>query len=128
MQDGDRLFAAGIVAAGAAVQLVCRLYLAHLTQRLGYLGLGRVGQPLRDYLKLLMKSGAIRLLDFKILLSGIARDGSIVTHRRAVDFSITGPPIQLPTQADISIKHPRSEPLSISRSAAMQFSVPSIAI
>ena len=43
-------------------------------------------------------------------------------------LSIAGPPIQLLTQADISIKHFPTLPSIISRRALRQFSTPSIAI
>ena len=41
---------------------------------------------------------------------------------------MTGPPMQLPAQADISMKQLWILPLSMSFSASMQFSTPSIAM
>ena len=83
---GDSLFAAGVVSAGAAVELIRGLGLAHAVKNLGYLCLRRGLKSALDDGEVLLKLVAVRLVNFKILVAGELRHSHVVFYGRAVEF------------------------------------------
>ena len=79
--NGYSLFPAGVIAAGAAVQLLAGLEFAHLPQNIPDLGFAGHHGFLFDGLKALAQLPAFRLLDLKILVAGIPGHCQIVLQR-----------------------------------------------
>ena len=122
---GDGLLTAGVVAAGTAVELLLGGVLAHLLEDfLDFLFTGHLAVQ-ADEAVVLNQILAVGLGHLEVLGAGVAvhRDG--VGDRTAALTLHAGPPIQLPAQMDISMKHFFRRPSLMSSRAARTLSTPS---